>query len=146
MSRIFKSSVKIWAKLNIRNLVKNYPVLHVLWTWTWIVTIQWWNVFVWRKFWFQDCNWDECCPSLNGSEFWFLLIISVDSPTGIIFIRKEEGWEGWGWGGRELWCLRPLHHRMRTTAAQGLTALNSTNRTLNIVCTLLLSIYLSLCY
>ena len=26
---VFKSAVKIWAKLNIRNLVKNYPVLQV---------------------------------------------------------------------------------------------------------------------
>ena len=26
---LFKSTVKIWAKLNIRNLVKNYPVLQV---------------------------------------------------------------------------------------------------------------------
>ena len=26
---VFKSAVKIWAKFNIRNLVKNYPVLQV---------------------------------------------------------------------------------------------------------------------
>ena len=43
---VFKSTVKIWVKLNISNLVKNYPVLQVLstldfelWLWTWIVTI-----------------------------------------------------------------------------------------------------------
>ena len=33
LSQLFKSTVKIWAKLNIRNLVKNYPVLQV---WSWI--------------------------------------------------------------------------------------------------------------
>ena len=50
LSWLFKSTVKIWVKLNIRNLVKNYPVLQVsswicgglggLWTrtWIWIVT------------------------------------------------------------------------------------------------------------
>ena len=29
LSWLFKSTVKIWAKLNIRNLVKNYPILQV---------------------------------------------------------------------------------------------------------------------
>jgi len=29
LSWLFKSTVKIWVKLNIRNLVKNYPVLQV---------------------------------------------------------------------------------------------------------------------
>ena len=42
LSQLFKSTVKIWAKLNIRNLVKNYPILQVRswicgWHGSWLV-------------------------------------------------------------------------------------------------------------
>ena len=69
LSQLFKSTVKIWAKLNIRNLVKNYPILQV---WSWIcgghgswfvlisfslgqVSLQWkfelnWMSSCWEKF------------------------------------------------------------------------------------------------
>ena len=93
LSQLFKSTVKIWAKLNIRNLVKNYPVLQVR-SWicgghgSWLVlksfslgylSLLWkfelnWMSGCWEKFlWVVVVGgWHSRIVTLSPFDFWFL--------------------------------------------------------------------------
>ena len=62
---VFKSTVKIWAQLNIRNLVKNYPVLQVrswicggLGSWLVLISFSLGQVSLLWKF---ELNWMSGC-------------------------------------------------------------------------------------
>ena len=113
LSQLFKSTVKIWAKLNIRNLVKNYPILQVRswicgWHGSWFVlksfslgqvSLLWkielnWMSGCWEKsvWWVAEQSRVTPNPSPLELDFWLWFGLWQYNWICFVVVYQEDQW------------------------------------------------------